>query len=106
MQKTVEIENIEEMRRREGIEDVELREEIRGLRVGDFVSAEMGPFRAADGTITTLRDSLFSTVPGSPAWVGKAGTHTVNLPQYGMVWSFEGRNAIQSEYHITYTEPT
>jgi len=75
------------------------------LRVGDFVSAEMGPFRAADGTITTLRDSLFSTVPGSPAWVGKAGTHTVNLPQYGMVWSFEGRNAIQSEYHITYAEP-
>ncbi|MDT7611282.1 MAG: hypothetical protein QOG96_5785, partial [Pseudonocardiales bacterium] len=23
--------------------------------------------------------------------------------QYGMVWSFEGRNAIQSDYHITYT---
>jgi hypothetical protein len=33
----VAIENIEEMRRREGIEDVELREAIRGLRVGDFV---------------------------------------------------------------------
>jgi hypothetical protein len=37
MRHPVEIENIEEMRRREGIEDVELREEIRGLRVGDLV---------------------------------------------------------------------
>jgi hypothetical protein len=33
----IQIENIEEMRRREGIDDVELRAEIRGLRVGDLV---------------------------------------------------------------------
>jgi len=26
----------------------------------------------------------------------------VNLPQYGMVWSFENRNAIQSDYRITF----
>ncbi len=37
MSKRVEFENIEELRRRAGIEDVELREAIRGLRVGDFV---------------------------------------------------------------------
>ena len=37
MRNPVAIENIEEMRRREGIEDVELREEVRGLRVGDVV---------------------------------------------------------------------
>jgi hypothetical protein len=73
------------------------------LRVGDVVSAEMEPFRAPDGaTITTLRDSLFSTVPGSPAYVARAHSHTVDLPQYGMQWSFEGRNAIQSDYRITY----
>jgi len=72
------------------------------LRVGSVVSAEMEPFRGPDGTITTLRDSTFSTVPGSPAWVAKASSHTVDLPQYGMTWSFEGRNAIQSEYHIVH----
>ena len=72
------------------------------LRVGNVVSAEMEPFRGPDGTITTLRDSTFSTVPGSPAWVAKASSHTVDLPQYGMTWSFEGRNAIQSEYHIVH----
>jgi hypothetical protein len=73
------------------------------LRIGDVVSADMEPFRGSDGaTVTTLRDSLFSTVPGSPAYVARAHSHTVNLPQHGMVWSFEGRNAIQADYHITY----
>jgi hypothetical protein len=68
------------------------------LRIGEVVSAEMEPFRSPDGAvITTLRDSLFSTVPGSPACVGQAHHHTVDLPEHGMVWSFEGRNAIQAD---------
>jgi hypothetical protein len=75
------------------------------LQIGDVVSSEMEPYRGTGGMITTLRDSLFSTVPGSPAWVGKASTHTVNLPQYGMVWSFENRNAIQADYHIAFSAP-
>jgi hypothetical protein len=37
MRKRIDIENIEEMRQREGIDDVELRTEIRGLKAGDFV---------------------------------------------------------------------
>jgi hypothetical protein len=81
----------------------EIRDGRGTLRIGDVVTAEMEPFAAADGTTTTLRDSLFSTVPGSPAYVGRAGRLDVNLPQYGMTWSFEGRNAIQADYHITYT---
>jgi hypothetical protein len=82
----------------------EVRDGVGSLAVGDFVSAEMAPFQAADGSTTTLRDTVFSTVPGSPAYVSRASTHTVNLPQYGMVWSFEGRNAIQSDYRITFRE--
>jgi hypothetical protein len=37
MRKTLDIENIEEMRRRAGIEDLELREAIGELRPGDLV---------------------------------------------------------------------
>lgn len=37
MRKLIEIEDIQEMRRREGIEDTELQEAIDGLRVGDHV---------------------------------------------------------------------
>ena len=65
----------------------------------------MAPYSGGDGTLTTLRDSIFSTVPGSPAYVSKASYNRVNLPEFGMVWSFEGRNAIQSDYRITFTEP-
>ncbi len=63
MRYPVEIENIEEMRRREGIEDVELWDEIRNLQVGDFVKLTFlaGP-RAAETLlvrITSIRGSSF-----------------------------------------------
>jgi hypothetical protein len=67
-----------------------------------MVEAEMDPYRGPDGSITTLQNSVFSTVPGSPAWVAKASVNRVNLPRYGMTWEYEGRNAIQSEWKMEY----
>jgi len=91
------------------VERAPIAHEVRGgkgtLQVGEILSAVMEPYRGPDGTASTLRDSLFSTVPGSPAYVGKASSHVVNLPQFGMVWSFTDRNAIQSDYRITYQTP-
>jgi len=72
------------------------------LKVGDFLSSTMHPYQGPDGTTTTLRDSLFSTVPGSPAYVAVAETHEVSLPQYGMEWSYTNRNAIQADYKISH----
>jgi len=72
------------------------------LRIPGVMNAEMEPYRGPDGTITTLRDSIFSTVPGSPAWVSKASKLQVTLPQYNLEWSYEDRNAIQAEYHIEF----
>jgi hypothetical protein len=72
------------------------------LDVGDFVHCEMAPFRSADGTITTIRDSVFSTVPGSPAYLAKATEQRISLPQYGLEWA-QGQNAIQADYRMTHT---
>lgn len=72
------------------------------LKVGDFVSSTMHPYQGPDGRTTTLRDSLFSTVPGSPAYVAVAETHEVKLPKYGMEWEFEHRNAIQSDWKLVH----
>ena len=72
------------------------------LRIGDVVEAEMHPYLGPDGATTTLRDSLFSTVPGSPAYVGKADRQRVDLPEYGLQWTAEGRNAIQSDWKMTW----
>ena len=70
------------------------------LSIPGIVEAEMEPYRSPTADVTTLRDSIFSTVPGSPAWVSKASRHRVSLPQYGMSWEYEGRNAIQAEWRI------
>lgn len=80
----------------------EIRDGQGTLRVGDVVEAEMAPYTDAGGRTTTLRDSIFSTVPGSPAYVGKASKNVVRLPEYGLEWSLEGRNAIQSDYRILF----
>jgi hypothetical protein len=75
------------------------------LRIGDVVSGEMRPYTAPDGqTITTLRDSIFSTVPGSPAYVAKADHLRADLPDDDLVWSYEGSNAIQSDWKLVHSE--
>ena len=75
------------------------------LKVGDgAILAEMEPYRGPDGSETTLHDSIFSTVPGSPAYVGKASRFQVELPDQGMTWAFEGRNAIQSDWKLKYPD--
>ena len=72
------------------------------LRVEGAVEALMEPYRGPDGSITTLRDSVFSTVAGAPAYVSKASHFAVDLPEHGMKWQFDGRNAIQSDYQIVH----
>jgi hypothetical protein len=75
MRNPVTIENIEEMRRREGIDDVELREEIRELRVGDvvkltfFTGTKPGAGETLPVRITRIQGSAFrgklANAPGS-----------------------------------------
>ena len=85
-----------------GVESVAIRHEVEegvgSLSVPGILEAKMEPYRGPDGSVTTLHESIFSTVPGSPAWVSKASKNRVDLPQYGMSWEFEGRNAIQAEW--------
>jgi hypothetical protein len=87
-----------------GVEYVPISHEVKGgvgsLLIGGVLESEMEPFRGADGTVTTLRDSVFSTVPGSPAWVSKASKYRLALPAYGWEWEFEGRNAIQADWKM------
>jgi hypothetical protein len=72
------------------------------LEIGDLVSARMRPYKSATGVTTTLRDTVFSTVPGSPAYVAVADHYEVDIPAHGMRWSFTGRNAIQSDWALTH----
>ncbi len=90
-----------------GVEFVPISHEVVGgsgsLRVPGLVETEMEPYRGPDGSVTTLQNSVFSTVPGSAAFIAKAGVNRVELPDYGMSWEYEGRNAIQSEWKIEHS---
>ncbi|WP_013321514.1 DUF1326 domain-containing protein [Gloeothece verrucosa] len=70
------------------------------IRIGEILKAEMAPYRSAQGKPTKLVDSIFSTIPGSPAYVAKASYHQVNLPEFNLVWNYNGRNAIQGQFHF------
>jgi hypothetical protein len=87
-----------------GVEFVPIKHQVEGgsgsLTIPGLVETAMEPYRGPDGSITTLQNSVFSTVPGSPAWIAKASVNRVNLPQYGMEWEYAGRNAIQSEWKM------
>jgi hypothetical protein len=72
------------------------------LTVGDKVDCAMAPYRGPDGSITTLNNSIFSTVPGAPAYVAKAEHQRINVPEHGYQWELEGKNAIQSDWKIDY----
>jgi hypothetical protein len=70
------------------------------IRIGEIVCAEMQPYTDAQGRPTKLVDSIFSTIPGSPAYVGKAMNFRVNLPKHDMTWEFNGRNAILGNFRF------
>lgn len=80
--------------------DYQIQEGQGTIRIGDVLSAEMAPYRSADGKPTKLVDSIFSTIPGSPAYVAKASHHWVRLPEFNLVWNYTGRNAIQGAFHF------
>ncbi len=70
------------------------------ISIGDVVSAEMQPYTDSQGRPTKLVDSIFSTIPGSPAYVGKAASHRVNIPEHKMTWQFTGRNAVLGTFRL------
>jgi hypothetical protein len=72
------------------------------LKVGDVIDAKMHPYTGPDGSTTELHNSIFSTVPGSPAYVGVADHQKIDLPQYGLQWEETKRNAIQSDWKMVH----
>jgi len=73
------------------------------LTVGDKVQAAMHPYTGPDGSTTTLNNSVFSTVPGSPAYVGVADSQKIDIPEHGYQWAYEKKNAIQSDWKLDYS---
>ena len=66
------------------------------LKVGAVSYAELEPYKGADGAATTLSNTIFSTVPGAPVFVGKASQYRSKHAALGHDLNLSGHNALQS----------
>lgn len=65
------------------------------------VEAEMAAYAGPSGHVTTLVESIFSTIPGSPAFVSKAARYRRNSSQYGLKdVNLENHNAVQGTFRF------
>jgi hypothetical protein len=68
------------------------------LTVGDAGYAELEPYKNATGATTTLADTVFSTVPGAPVFVGKSPKYRAKNEKLGINVEMSGHNALQSTF--------
>jgi hypothetical protein len=70
------------------------------LTIGDVSHADLEPYKGPDGSTTTLTNTIFSTVPGAPVFVGKATRYTSKQAALGHDLELTGHNALQSTFVI------
>jgi hypothetical protein len=69
------------------------------ITIGELANASMEPYQGATGKTTTLNESVFSTIPGSPAYVSRAHSYQRNTEQYGLKnVDLRDHNAIQGHF--------
>ena len=68
--------------------------------IAGITEAILAPYRGPDGRVTTLSDSAFSTIPGSPAFVAKAERFRLRHQGLGLDLELEGHNAIQGSFRF------
>jgi hypothetical protein len=70
-----------------------------GSGMNPIVDADMASYMGATQKPTTLQETVFSTIPGSPAYVSKATKYRRNSSDYGLKdIDLEGHNAIQGHF--------
>jgi hypothetical protein len=68
------------------------------IKIGETGYAELEPYQGATGVNTTLTDTIFSTVPGAPVFVGKSPRYISKQPALGIDVDLKGHNALQSTF--------
>ena len=71
------------------------------ITIGNAAEAELAPFQGATGQPTSLHDTIFTSIPGSSAYVGKASKFRANAPKLGFNINIKDHNAIQGSFRFT-----
>ena len=84
------------------VESVPITFDVQGgkgtIKVGDAGYAELEPYKSAAGKTTTLAETVFSTVPGAPVFVGKAPRYRSKNDKLGINLDMQNHNALQSTF--------
>jgi len=87
------------------VEQVPIRFDVQGgkgtIEFGKVGYAELEPYSGTTGKPTTLTDTVFSTVPGAPVFVGKSPRYRAKNAALGMDINLSGHNALQSTFVFT-----
>ena len=72
------------------------------LTVGNLADAEITGFTGATGQPSVLSETVFSTIPGSPVYVGRASRFTRDGSRHGLPdVDLGGHNALQGHFRFT-----
>lgn len=72
------------------------------LTVGNIADAQITGFAGATGQPSVLSETVFSTIPGSPVYVGKAARFTRDGSRHGLPdVDLGGHNALQGHFRFT-----
>lgn len=72
------------------------------IKIGEIAEARLTPFQGATGELTSLHDSVFSTIPGSPAYLGKAESFRRDGSKHGLPdVAVTGQNAVQGSFRFS-----
>ena len=87
-----------------GVERVPIKFDLKGVsgsvKLGEAAEAELVAYKGASGQESALHDTIFSTVPGAPAFVGKATNYRANVPALNVNINLKDHNAISSLFHF------
>ena len=87
-----------------GVERAPITFDLKGIegtiKVGQVAEAELVPYKGATGEPSALHDTIFSTVPGSPAYVGKATLYKSHEPRVGHNIDLKDHNAISGPFRF------
>ncbi len=87
-----------------GVERVPITFDLDGVsgtvKIGDAAEAELVAYKGASGKESALYDTIFSTVPGAPAYVGKATNYRANVPSLNININLQDHNAISGPFRF------
>lgn len=89
-----------------GVERVPIKFELEvvsgSVKIGNAAEAELMAYKGATGKESALYDTVFTTVPGAPAYVGKASTYKANVPALNIDINLKDHNAVSGPFHFEF----